>query len=148
VIGAGATQSGGACRVPQELVRFLSVVGVGRNYGPYEQERAVQLVYRWRAYRATDARIAIHLLQRWIGPVKPRQAVQAFALIDSQRQLARGRAEWGSHKTPCIHGHEYASARVRAYVRRGVGIQRRDNKQCLVCTREQTRTRRVARATC
>jgi hypothetical protein len=144
VIEVGATQSGRGSGRPEELVRFLSTVGVGRNYGPYLQAGALQLVYRWRAYTAHDVRVALHMLLPWIGRVKRKQALEAFAVIDSQPELPRGRVDWGSHKTHCIHGHEYALARVRGYVSRGVGIQRRVNKQCLVCSREQARAKRDA----
>jgi hypothetical protein len=144
VIETGVTQSGMAERIPEELVRFLSIVGIGRNYGPYQQEDATQLVYRWRAHRTADVRLAIHLLQPWIGAVKRVQAAEALRVLDSQAELLRGRIDWGSHKTRCTHGHEYASARVRPYVSRGVGIQRRDNKQCLTCAREQARAKRIA----
>jgi hypothetical protein len=142
VIEAGATQSGINGAPPDELLRFQSVISVGRVYGPYDQEGALQPVYRWRAYTANDARLALHRLMPWIGPVKRKQATEAFAVIDAQPALSRGRIEWGSHKTHCVHGHEYAAARVRAYHSRGKGIQRRDSKQCLVCTREQAREAR------
>jgi hypothetical protein len=144
MIELGVGQSGSADELPEELVRIHAVVGVGRIYGPYDQEGAVELIYRWRVGAAQDARAALHLLQPWIGPVKRRQASRAFAVIDSQPDLQRGRVEWGSHKTHCVHGHEYALARIRPYVGRGSGVQRRDSKQCLACTREQARARRLA----
>src|SRR5207245_5928705 len=101
----------------------------------------------WRTGAITDARNALHLIQAWIGPVKRRQASAALAVIDSQAELKRGRLEWGSHKTHCVHGHEYATARIRPYVSRGLGVQRRDSKQCLACTRDQARTKREAAKT-
>lgn len=141
MIEAAVTQgsSGGQ---PGELIRLRRVAALGTIYGPYAQEGANQPVFRWRAYARDDARRAIHLLQPWLGDVKRKQALRCLVVIDAQPPLPRGRVEWGSHKTRCIHGHEYASARIRPYVSRGVGIQLRDNKQCLTCMREQARVRR------
>lgn len=138
-IEAGVTQGSGA-GIPQELARFQQVVGVGRIYGPYEQDGANEPIYRWRAYTAVDVRNVLHVLQPWLGDVKRKQAHSALATIDSQPTLVRGRVEWGSHKTHCIHGHEYATARLKPYVSRtGAGVQRRPSKQCLVCVRDRAR---------
>ena len=135
--------------MPQVLERFQSVVDVGKNYGPYLQEGANSPIYRWRADTPDTVCRAIHVLLPWLGETKRRQALHAIAVMDTQPALRRGRIEWGYHKTHCIHGHEYALGRVRPYASRGVGIQRRDNKQCLVCAREQARAKRKARdATC
>jgi hypothetical protein len=142
VIEAAITQ-GSAQGVPEELARFVRVVGLGRVYGPYTQEGATEPVFRWRAYAGDDPRRVLHLLQPWLADVKRAQARTALATIDSQPALARGRAEWGSHKTHCVHGHEYATARIRRYVSRGSGFERRASKQCLVCVREQARRRRL-----
>ena len=142
VIEAAITQGGGDA-MPEELTRISSLFQRGNVNGPYAQDGANELVYRWRASRADDVRSVIHLIYPWLGTVKRSQAMAALRVIDAQPTLARGRFEWGSHKTHCIHGHEYASARVRLYVSRG-GTQRRDSKQCLVCTREQARARRSA----
>jgi hypothetical protein len=118
------------------------VIGLGKVYGPYQQEGANEPVFRWRAYARDDARRAIHLLQPWLGDVKLRQARSALQVIDQQPALVRGRAEWGSHKTHCVHGHEYATARIRPYVARtSDGRARRASKQCLVCVREQARAK-------
>jgi hypothetical protein len=85
-------------------------------------------------------------LQPWLGNVKRRQAFDALEFIDGQPTLTRGRSEWGSHKTRCIHGHEYATARLKPYVSRTPqGVQRRDSKQCLVCVREWARRAYAAR---
>jgi hypothetical protein len=64
-------------------------------------------------------------------------------VIDRQPAVARGRVEWGSHKTHCVHGHEYAIGRLRRYVSRGKGVPRRASKQCLACAHEQARARRA-----
>jgi len=143
-----AVTQGGAV-IPEELVRFMDCVALGRVNGPYEQVGANEPVYRWRIHTIDEVRRMLHVLLPWLGEVKRRQAVRAIAIVDAQPALHRGRVEWGSHKTHCIHGHEYARGRIRPYVSRGVGIQRRDNKQCLVCAREQARAkRRETDATC
>ncbi|MDP9245222.1 MAG: hypothetical protein M3O64_01095 [Chloroflexota bacterium] len=142
-IEASVTQGGGG-PVPEELARFMECVAIGRVNGPYEQEGANEPVYRWRLHTVDDVRSMLHVLLPWLGAVKRNQALAAIAVIDRQPTLPRGRVEWGSHKTHCIHGHDYASTRIRPHVGRGVGIQRRDNKQCLQCTREQARARRIA----
>jgi hypothetical protein len=141
-IEAAITQ-GCKALAPEELVRFSRLVGVGRVYGPYVQAGATELVYRWRIQRTDAVRNVIHLLLPWIGDVKRDQAFAAFRTIDGQPTLRRGRTEWGSHKTHCIHGHEYVTARIRPYVSRGTGTERRASKQCLACVREQARAKRA-----
>lgn len=142
-VEASITQSGDSS-TPQVLVRFSRVVGLGEVYGPYAQVGGTKVVYRWRLQKVDEVHRVLHLLLPWLGEVKRAQAFGALAVVDSQPPLTRGRVDWGSHKTHCIHGHEYATARLRPYVRRGTGIQRRDSKQCLVCTREQAQARREA----
>ena len=141
----GAVTQGGASGMPQVLERFRSVVDVGKTYGPYEQEGATEPIYRWRAQTPDKVRRAIHVLMPWLGDVKRRQALEAFRVIDAQPALPRGRVEWGSHKTHCIHGHEYLIARLKPYVSRSNGVQRRASKQCLACAREQARGAYLAR---
>ena len=142
VIEAAVTQ-GSATGPPDELVRLRGVLGLGRTYGPYDQDGANEPIFRWRACTADDVRRGLHLLQPWLGGVKRSQAWKALAVIDSQPALLRGRIEWGFHKTHCVHGHEYATARLRPYVGRGAPSPRRENKQCLACTREQAHVRRA-----
>jgi hypothetical protein len=142
----GAVTQGGSDGVPEELERFRSLTAVGKNYGPYEQEGANEPIYRWRAETPDKVRRVVHVLLPWLGEIKRQQALAAIAVIDGQPPLPRGRVEWGSHKTHCIHGHEYATARLRPYVSRG-GVRRRENKQCLECTREQARARRAVAKT-
>jgi hypothetical protein len=147
VIESAVTQGGSD--LPEELLRFADCAALGRIYGPYVQEGANEPIYRWRTYTVDEVRRLLHVLLPWLGAVKRTQAFDAIAVVDAQPSLHRGRMEWGSHKTHCIHGHEYALARLRPYVARGVGIPRRDSKQCLVCAREQARARRRAvGATC
>lgn len=144
VIEATVTQ-GGNQGIPEELARFASLVACGRVNGPYAQKGANELVYRWRVHTLSEVCGVIALLRPWLGDIKRRQAGEATAVIEAQPPLPRGRPDWGSHKTHCVHGHEYATARIRPYRSRGVGKQRRDSKQCLVCARDQARASRTAR---
>lgn len=143
VIEAAITQGGAT--IPEELARVHALLARGNVNGPYIQEGANELIYRWRASRVDDVRMLVHLLDPWLGQVKRAQALAALRVIDAQPLLPRGRLEWGSHKTHCVHGHEYATARLRAYASRSSnGSQRRASKQCLVCVRDQARARRLA----
>ncbi len=144
VIEAAITQGGGDA-MPEELTRISSLFQRGNVNGPYVQDGANELVYRWRASRADDVRSVIHLIYPWLGRVKRSQAIAALRVIDAQPTLPRGRVEWGSHKTHCVHGHEYATARIRPYASRGTGVQRRASKQCLACVREQARAGRAVK---
>lgn len=128
--------------LPEVLQRFRLLTGVGGIYGPYRRSGANMDIYRWNASSRSDVQRTIAVVWPWLDLVKQNQARAVFELTDSQPALPRGRADWGSHKTHCIQGHEYASARIRPYVSHGVGRQRRDSKQCLQCTREQARARR------
>jgi hypothetical protein len=140
-----STVTQGGSTIPEELARFTDCVALGRVNGPYEQDGANELVYRWRIHTVDDVRRMLHALLPWLGEVKGRQAFGAISVIDGQPVLHRGRVEWGSHKATCIHGHEYATARLRPYVSRSTnGRQRRGSHQCLVCVREQARARRLA----
>jgi len=142
-IESAVTQGG--LVIPEELVRFANCVAIGQINGPYEQDGANELVYRWRIHTVDDVRRLLHVLLPWLGDVRRRQAFRAIAVVDAQPVLHRGRVEWGSHKAMCIHGHEYATARLRPYVSRSPnGRQRRPSHQCLVCVREQARARRRA----
>jgi hypothetical protein len=139
-----AVTQGGA-DVPEELVRFADCVALGRINGPYEQKGANEPIYRWRIYTLDDVRRVLHVLLPWLGGVKRAQAFAAIAVVEAQPALHRGRVEWGSHKTHCIHGHEYATARLRTFVSRSPnGLLRRPSKQCLVCARVQAHARRLA----
>ena len=141
VIESAVTQ-GSSRDAPEELTRFLRLVTIGYINGPYEQEGANELVFRWRLHRADDIRVVMHVIDPWLGPVKRLQARHALKTVDTQPVLPRGRPDWGSHKTHCVHGHEYATARVRPYVKRSpAGVQRRDSKQCLACLRDHARAR-------
>ncbi len=53
-VEAAITQGGGTS-VPEELIRFSRLIGVGQVYGPYDQEGATELVYRWRIQRPTPS---------------------------------------------------------------------------------------------
>lgn len=70
---------------------------------------------------------------------------QANVLLDALRQqlpLPRGNPEWGNRKTRCVNGHEYATARMRPFVARNGGTERRDSSGCLACLREYARRKR------
>lgn len=142
---AAVTQSS-ASGQPAELLRFqLAVSGLGQIYGPYRQAGATKPVFRWRLHPPEQIRAVMALLRPRLGIMKCEQADAVFAVIDGQPSLPRGNPAWGRHKTHCIHGHEYRTARVRPYRSRGVGIPRRENKQCLVCSREQALAKRDAK---
>ena len=145
VIEAAITQ-GGFGEIPEELRRVKLLLQRGNVNGPYSQEGASELVYRWRASRVDDVRSVLHLIDPWLGEVKRAQALVALRVMDAQPTLPRGRSEWGSHKTHCIHGHEYATARLKPYVPRSAqGTERRASKQCLVCVRVGARRVYAAR---
>lgn len=126
---------------PQVLERFREVIGCGRIYGPYTQEGATLPVFRWKAAAVKDVEHSLYLIAPWIGPVKREQARRLSRVLVEQGRLPRGNLAWGNRKTHCIRGHEYATARVRPYVSRGGGTQRRDSQQCLVCARDDARER-------
>jgi hypothetical protein len=89
-----------------------------------------------------DVQHVIYLLSPWIGRVKREQARRVSRVLVEQGRLPRGNVVWGNRKTHCVHGHEYAKARIRPYVPRGGGTQRRDSTQCLVCVRDYAREQR------
>jgi hypothetical protein len=121
----------------------MLIVGRARVYGPYIQEGAHAAVYRWKSAARGDIDEVFAILEPRLGPVKRQQAADVFAVVCAQPALARGRPEWGSHKTHCIRGHEYSKTRLRPFVPRDAGLQPRDNEQCLQCAREQARARRT-----
>lgn len=123
--------------VPGVLERFTRVVGCGRIYGPMKPVGAGAPIYRWKTVRKELIEQVVYQLSPWLGDVKRAQAIRVLQVLHGQAVLPRGNPAWGSHKIHCVHGHEYASARLRPYRGRGVGIERRPSKQCLVCTREQ-----------
>lgn len=134
------TQSGLTC--PEVLERFRATLGCGRNYGPYIQEGATLPVFRWKASAQSDVEHAMYVLMPWIGSVKRTQACRVLRVLVEQGRLPRGNPAWGNRKTHCIHGHEYATARLRPYASRGRGIPPRENHSCLVCLRDYAREQR------
>jgi hypothetical protein len=127
---------------PEVLRRFGVVVGAGHISGPYSQRNATMDVYRWKAAALGDVERVIAELWPWLGDVKRAQAQHVLDVLRSQSELPRGNPAWGNRKTHCVNGHEYATARLRPYVSRGVGTPRRDNQQCLVCLRDYAREQR------
>lgn len=127
---------------PEVLSRFASIAGVGRVYGPYEQEGATMPVFRWKAAAQRDLESTAALLWPWLSIVKRRQVQRVLDTLHGQPTLPRGNPSWGSDKTHCVHGHEYATARIRRYVARGGGTTRRENQMCLACLREHARRQR------
>lgn len=124
---------------PEVLERFSELMGVGRVYGPCGALGDHGQVYRYKALRFVDAEHVIRSMWSWLGGVKRVQAATVLAVVGSQSALLRGNPAWGSHKTHCVNGHEYATARIRPYVARAGGTERRASKQCLVCVREWAR---------
>lgn len=135
------TQSG--TTRPQVLERFRDIVGCGRIYGPYTQEGATLPVFRWKAAALVDVEHSLYVLAPWIGSVKREQARCVSRALIEQGRLPRGNPAWGNRKTHCVKGHEYATARMRPYVARGGGTQRRDGEQCLFCVRDYARGKRL-----
>ncbi len=139
---ASITQSSDSGR-PEVLTRVESVAGRGYWYGPYEQDPPWSSVYRWKLFRPDEIRAFLDLIWPWIGSVKREQAERVVAVLLAQPVLPRGNPAWGSHKTHCIRGHEYETARVRPFRSRGTNPEpRRSSKQCLACTREDARRKR------
>ncbi len=131
--------------VPEVLVRIASVGAPGFVYGPFPQPPPWAPVYRWKLFRLEEIRALIELLRPWLGAVKVRQAENVFKVLDAQPKLPRGNPAWGSHKTHCVRGHEYAKARVRPFRGRGMNVEApRASHQCLQCVREDARAKRRA----
>lgn len=124
---------------PEVLVRFRDVVNAGHIDGPIDQPEPWLPVYRRKSGAITDVRGVLDTIWPWLGPVKRAQARSMLDVLDAQPLLPRGNPAWGNRKTHCVRGHEYATARLRRYVARGSGSQRRDSQQCLVCVRDYAR---------
>lgn len=140
---ASITQSSSADR-PDVLVRIATLANGGYWYGPYEQPKAKLPVYRWKLFRPDQIRLLYCSLWPWLGPVKRDQFRSAFGVLESQPPLPRGNPAWGSHKTHCLRGHEYATARIRPFRGRGRNTQApRASHQCLTCVREWHRQHRT-----
>jgi len=127
---------------PEVLRRFMAIVNAGHISGPYEQRNATMDVYRWKAAALKDVESVLAVIWPWLGEVKRAQAARMLDVLHAQAELPRGNPAWGNRKTHCVNGHEYATARVRPYIARGGGVQRRDNQACLVCLRDYARKQR------
>ena len=127
---------------PEVLRRFVVVAHAGHISGPYSQRNATMDVYRWKAAALKDVESVLAVIWPWLGEVKRAQAQRMLDVLRAQSPLPRGNPAWGNRKTHCINGHEYATARMRPYVSRGVGAQRRENQLCLACLRDYARAQR------
>lgn len=143
ILEASITQSS-ECGVPEVLERFRSVVQAGKIYGPYDAGPERQPVYRWKLVRTAEIHRVMALLGLQIGVAKRVQAARHLAVVLSQPALPRGNPVWGSHKTRCVRGHDYATARVRPFRGRGRNTEApRASHQCLACVREDAREHRA-----
>jgi hypothetical protein len=130
---------------PEVLRRFAAVVAAGHIAGPLRQRSATKDVYRWKAGARVDVERVVAELWPWLGEAKRVQAQRMLDVVRAQPELPRGNPAWGNRKTHCINGHEYATARMRPYVPRGVGDPRRENQLCLICLRDYARKQRETR---
>lgn len=132
--------------LPEVLRRISSVGPSGFFYGPYRQKEPWAPVYRWKLFRLAEIRGLVDLLRPWLSSIKLEQAERVFSIVAAQPALPRGNPAWGSHKTHCGRGHEYATARVRPFRGRGKNMEApRASHQCLRCVREDAEMRRLAR---
>lgn len=128
---------------PEVLVRFHEILGLGRINGPYGGSPAWEPVYRWKAHRLVDVETVARSLWPWLGTVKRVQAAIVIGKVASQPPLPRGNPAWGRYKAHCVHGHEYVTARIRPFVGRKGGVEKRASKYCLACLREHARRKRA-----
>lgn len=141
LVGEMSVTQTSALAVPDVLERYRSVVDRGNITGPVMYHDCA--AYKWRTYSLDDIASCFHLLAPQLGGVKRQQALGVIATLGQQSPLARGNPTWGSHKSHCVKGHEYATARIRPFVGRGKNTSRRDSKQCLACLREYARRQRL-----
>ncbi len=78
----GAITQGGHGAQPEELIRIARLFPFGSVNGPYMQNGANELVYRWRVHTVDNVRATLHLVDPWLGPVKRLQALRAIRVID------------------------------------------------------------------
>jgi len=143
---AAVTQTSGETR-SGELERFrASVGGLGKIYGPYQNDAGGARVYRWKLPGPDSIAALLHCLGPWLGALKTSQFHRALRVLGEQPELPRGNPSWGNRKTHCKNGHEYATARIRPYRARSPdGVEPRPSHQCLVCVREAAFIRRRLR---
>lgn len=137
------TQSSRAGR-PAVLTRLREVLGAGHIGGPYGGTENWEPVYRWKVYKRSEIEAIAEAIWPWLGLVKRAQAATVISRNAAQAPLPRGNPAWGNRKTHCVHGHEYAAARLRPYrARTEGGAARRPSQQCLICVRAYARRRRA-----
>jgi hypothetical protein len=68
--------------IPDVLLRFCQIVGVGNILGPYEPRSPWSRLpqYRWRSGAREDVEMVATLLSPWLGPVKRTQFETAIRL--------------------------------------------------------------------
>jgi hypothetical protein len=130
--------------VPEVLVRTRAALGCGRVYGPYDQDRTSLPVYRWKAQSHHDVHFALYTLLPWIGTVKRDQARRVLRVLVEQGRLPRGNPAFGvAGSRYCLRGHDKLAARIRSYVSRGGAWPNPYARQCLACSRERARLKRL-----
>ena len=134
--------------MPEVLMRFRDLVGIGAVSGPFGGNEVWEPVYRWKAHKFWEIDAIADILWPWLDSVKRHQALTVIRTVAGQAPLPRGNPAWGNRKTHCINGHEYDTARVRPYrARKAGGSARRSSKQCLACVREYARRKYAEKKT-
>jgi len=136
VIEAAITQSG--VTIPEELVRVHALLERGNVNGPYVQEGANELIYRWRASRADDVRMLLHLLDPWLGQVKRAQAPQHCASSTASHRFSVGGPNGEvTRRTVCTATStpRRACVRTRAAPRRAVSAVHHSNVLFVLATK-------------
>lgn len=132
--------------IPEVLERFHAAFGIGKIYGPYPGGDRHAPVYRWKSHQRAHIEAMLTAMDRHLGSVKRQQAASAVRVVALQLPLPRGNPAWGNRKSHCVHGHEYATARIRPFRARGKNTEApRSSHQCLACVREYSRRKRRER---
>ncbi len=141
-VGEAAVTQLGDATGSEELSRFRAAVSLGKIFGPFTDRGGARSAYRWKVFPLTEICAVIDALRPWLGTVKRGQADRVLDVLVGQPTLPRGNPAWGSYKTHCVNGHEYATARIRRFGARQGGAAPRESSRCLVCARDAARARR------